>query len=245
MITALIVDDEPLARARISDLLLPWDRIEVVGECENGADAVNTILELRPDLLFLDVQMPGLDGFDVLEAVVGEHVPSVIFVTAFDAFAIRAFDVHALDYLLKPIHAERFGVSVERALASMCQADAAVSGLVASITEDRPDRLIARSGSRWMRLSLEDIEWAKAAGNYLRLGTARGECLVRGTMNWFLQRADTNRFLRVHRSIAVRVDGVVSLEAQGNGCYEILMQSGFRCHSSRTYGASVRRLKTG
>jgi two-component system LytT family response regulator len=243
VIRTLIVDDEPLARARISDLLLHWDRIEVVGECEDGADAVSMILEQRPDLLFLDVQMPELDGFDVLAAVAGEHLPAVIFVTAYDEFAIRAFEVHALDYLLKPVHADRFGVAVERALASMQQTDSTVSGLVASIAADRPDRLIARSGSRWMRLSLEDVEWAKAAGNYLRLGTARGECLVRGTIKWFLHRADGDRFLQVHRSIVVRVDGVAALEAHGNGCYGILMQSGFTCRSSRTHGASVRRLK--
>lgn len=243
MIRTLIVDDEPLARARVADLLAGRDEIRVVGECSDGVSAVAGILEHRPELVFLDVQMPELDGFDVLAALSDEYLPAVIFVTAYDEFALRAFDVHAIDYLLKPLDTERFDLAVNRAVNAIGERRSAVGPLLESLARERPERLVARMGSRWLRLSTEEIDWAKAAGNYLRLGTDRGECLLRVTMKDFLRRITGTEFLQVHRSVALRVDRIDSLESSGNGSYEIRMRDGFCCQSSRSYGEVLRQIK--
>jgi two-component system LytT family response regulator len=240
MIRTLVVDDEPLARERIASLLRAHDEIEVVGECEDGASAVAAILDLRPQLVLLDVQMPEYDGFDVLQAIVGEHQPAVIFVTAYDEYALRAFDVHALDYVLKPIDPERFERALQRALQTLTRSS--ITGLMESVVNDRPERLVARSGRRIVLLRPEEIEWIEAAGNYLRLATDQGDCLLRGTLKHLAARLDSERFIQVHRSLIVARDRVMALEPYGNGQFELRLRSGHVCHSSRSFRENVCRL---
>lgn len=242
-IRTLIVDDEPLARARIADLLGESAGFEVIGECGDGSSAVSAILRLRPDLVFLDVQMPELDGFDVLQALADEPLPAVVFVTAYDKYALRAFDVHAVDYLLKPIDPARFALAVKRATEATALRARSIDGLVEALSRDRPERFVARSGSRFVLLSPNEIEWIEAAGNYLRLGTERGACLLRSTMKSMLTRLDPQRFLQVHRSLVINTERISSLEPLGNGQYEVRLQSGRVCSSSRSHSGDLRKLK--
>lgn len=188
-IRALIVDDEPLARERIRTLLRKEPDIEVAGECGDGGRAVTAIEKERPDLVFLDVQMPEAGGFEVLEAVGAERMPAVIFVTAYDKYALRAFEVHALDYLLKPFDRQRFREALERARAHIRRAQAGElhQRLLALLGDVRPaqarrERLVVREGGRIFFLRVEEIDWVEAAGNYVRLHAGKRSHLLRETL---------------------------------------------------------------
>lgn len=242
-IRTLIVDDEPLARARLRGLLAAEPDVEVVEECANGLEAIEAIEERRPDLVFLDVQMPQVDGFAVLEAVGAARMPMTIFVTAYDQFAIRAFDAQALDYLLKPYPEERFRTALERARRAVGEHTARqavqqeIAALVSSLAEqrERPERVIVRSGAKIGFVEVTAIDWVQSEGNYLRLHTGKTSHLVRETLAGLEIRLDPKQFVRIHRSTIVNVRAVKQLESLYQGEYAVIMQDGTKLTSSKTY----------
>jgi two-component system LytT family response regulator len=240
-IRALIVDDEPLARERIRTLLRKEPDMDVAGECGDGGRAVTLIEKERPDLVFLDVQMPEAGGFDVVEAVGAERMPVVIFVTAYDKYALRAFDVHALDYLLKPFDRQRFREALERARAHIRHAQAGElhERLLALLGDVRPaegwrERLVVREGGRIFFLRVEEIEWIEAAGNYLRLHAGKRSHLMRATLASLAAQLDPARFARVHRSAMVNLDRLRELHPGPHGDSTLLLRDGTRLTLSRT-----------
>ncbi|MGH7595280.1 MAG: LytR/AlgR family response regulator transcription factor [bacterium] len=241
-IHTLIVDDEPLARERIRALLADEPDIEMIGECANGHEAVGAIQRDKPDLLFLDVQMPELDGFDVLQMIGAERMPAIIFVTAYDQYALRAFDVHALDYLLKPFDRERFQKALQRARLQIQQAQDGdlTQRLLAFLENLQPERkwlerLVIKSGGRVFFLKVEEIDWIEAAGNYVRLHAGRESHLLRETIKNLETQLDPKKFLRINRSTIVRIDRIKELQSWFNGEYAITLQDGARLTSSRGY----------
>ncbi|HEU0301528.1 MAG TPA: LytTR family DNA-binding domain-containing protein [Longimicrobium sp.] len=246
-VRALIADDEPLARERVRTFLAAFPEIEVVRECGDGVEASAAIRELRPELVFLDVQMPGLDGFAVLEAVEADAAPAVIFVTAHEAYAVRAFDVHAADYLLKPFTRTRFVRAVERVLARGADARAAaarqVAELLAHLRAPVPDERIAvRTGEAVEFLRAAEIDWVEAEGNYVRLHASGASHLLREPLHRLEARLDPRRFVRVHRSAIVNLDRVRRLEPWFHGEFEVVLEDGTRLRSSRTYSGRLREL---
>jgi two-component system, LytTR family, response regulator len=249
---ALIVDDEPLARERIRTLLADETDIEIAGECADGREAVAAISAEAPDLLFLDVQMPELGGFEVLEAVGIDRVPAVIFVTAYDRHALRAFDVHALDYLLKPFDRERFHAALTRARGELARgpraARAAIEPRLLALLEEmeagknRLERLVIKSGGRVFFLRVAEIDWIEAAGNYARLHVGRESHLLRETMKTLEARLDPGGFVRVHRSAIVNIDRIQELQPSFHGEYVITLIGSHRLTSSRGYSERLHDL---
>ena len=239
---AVIVDDEPLARERIRTLLKREPDVRILAECGDGRRAVKAICKYKPDLLFLDVQMPEMDGFDVLAALDSGDMPVVIFATAYDKYALRAFEVHALDYLLKPFDRERFRAALSRARDQVAdRRSGELSQRVLSLLADRAagekplQRLVIKSGGRISFLRAGEIDWVEAAGNYLRLHAGREEHLLRETMAGLEARLDPGRFLRIHRSTIVNLDRVKRMEASFHGEYVVLLRDGTRLTLSRGY----------
>lgn len=249
---ALVVDDEPAAREAVVALLADFAAIEVAPEAGSGDEAVAAARRVRPDLLFLDVQMPGRDGFGVLDAL-GADVPrAVVFVTAFDEHALRAFEVHALDYVVKPFGRPRFAAAVRRALARL-EADAALSlqrtlaaaarssggappegELSPPAAGDAPaTRLALRLGSRTVLLPVDELDWVEADGDYVRLHAGEAAHFVAGRLSALEERLDPARFLRIHRSLIVRLDRVRELrrDADGGGC--VVLHDGVRLRVAR------------
>ncbi|GJM44348.1 MAG: DNA-binding response regulator [Gemmatimonadota bacterium] len=250
-IRVLIVDDEPLARERLRSLLEKEDGIELIGECVDGRSAIETIDAEKPDLVFLDVQMPEFDGFDVLEAVEPNCRPVVVFVTAFDEYAVRAFEVHALDYVLKPFDRERFGAALGRARAEIGRSatgggdiDQRLEALLSELEDRRKrlERIVVKSGGRVFFLRTEDVDWIEAAGNYVELHVGAESHLLRETMNQLEKRLDPKLFLRIHRRIIVNVERIRQLEGVSHGEYVVVLKDGKRLGSSRGYRESVQRL---
>lgn len=239
-IRTLIVDDEALARQRIRQLLADEVGFEVIGEAGNGVEAVTLIESLHPDLVFLDIQMPLLDGFGVIEAIGAEHMPATLFVTAFDAHAVKAFEVHAIDYLLKPFDRERF----KRALAwvrerpnMLNKEEGGFNSLLAEldIAQVRPDRFLVKSGERWLMVKSSEIQWIDAEGNYVRLHVEGASHMLRHTMAGVLVRLDPMQFKRIHRSTIVNLDYVRDLQPWTGGDLTVFMCDGTRLTLSRTY----------
>lgn len=238
----LIVDDEPLARERLRTLLRKEPDFEVCGECGDGGKAVAAIEKLKPDLVFLDVQMPEADGFDVVEAVGPRAMPAVIFVTAYDKYALRAFDVHALDYLLKPFDRERFQTALERARRHLQRnhqgaASERLVALLESMQNARrhAERLVIRASGRVSFLRAEEVDWIGAAGNYLEIHAGKETHLLRETMNNIEARLDPEKFLRIHRSTIVNVQRIKQLQSSFHGDYEVLLRDGTRLTLTRNY----------
>ena len=237
---ALIVDDEPLAREGVMLRLEKFKDVEIVGECDNGSSAVEKILELTPDVVFLDVQMPGMDGFEVLRALPKENLPAVIFLTAYEQHALRAFEVHALDYLLKPVDDERFDIAVQRARqVGDSESKVRIAERILEMLRQGPasyvSRFPVRVGSRIQLVFTEDIEWIAGAGNYAELHT-QGRChLLRETLNSLEQKLDPSQFLRIHRSRIVRARCVRELQPIDNREYLVKLSDGSEHRSSRTY----------
>jgi two-component system LytT family response regulator len=241
-IRAMVVDDEAMARERVVSLLRQEQDIELIGECSDGQQAVNAINSQQPDLVFLDVQMPAVDGFRVIEQVGPEKMPAVVFVTAYDEYAVRAFDVHALDYLLKPFGRERFQQTLQHARSHVERRRAGDLGkrLMALVQDIKPepqklDRLVVKSGGRVFFLRTEDIVWIEAAGNYVRLHLGEDSHLFRETMNGIEARLDPQRFVRIHRSRIVNSDRIKELQPWFNGEYVVVLQNGTRLTLSRGY----------
>jgi two-component system LytT family response regulator len=254
-IRALVVDDEPMARDRVLSLLQQEEDVEVVGECGDGTQAVAAIQHQSPDLVFLDVQMPGHNAFEVIQAVGAERMPTVIFVTAYDEYALKAFEVHALDYLLKPFGRDRFQRTLQHARASLERRRAGDLGrrllaLVNDIkTEPGPprlDRLVVKSGGRVFFLRTDEIDWIEAAGNYVRLHLGEESHLFRETMNRMESRLDSRRFVRIHRSRIVNTERVKELQPWFNGEHVVVLQNGTRLTLSRGYREKLQeQLKRG
>ncbi|MDQ3607159.1 MAG: LytTR family DNA-binding domain-containing protein [Gemmatimonadota bacterium] len=241
-VRTLIVDDEPLARERIRSLLEEESDIEIVQECGDGKEAAETILRERPDLVFLDVQMPEMTGFEVIEAVGPEQMPTVIFVTAYDQYALHAFEAHALDYILKPFDQERFERALQKARGTIQrQKEGDISERLRSLLEElrpRPryvDRLVVRSGARITFLRTEEVEWVDAEGNYVRLHVGKKSYLLRETMSGIEAKLDPERFIRIHRSTIVNIERIKSLETLFQGEYVVHLEDGTKLTSSRGY----------
>lgn len=248
-VRTVIVDDEPLGRERIRTLLDDDPEIEVVGEASDGKAAVAAIAKLKPALLFLDVQMPEMSGFEVLKAIAGAEMPAVIFVTAYDHYAVQAFQVHALDYLLKSFDRERFGQAVQRAKAEITKGrEHKLDERLAALLEDlqvqhgKMERLIVRSGGRIIFLRVEEIDWIEAADNYVCLHVGRESYLLRGTMASVEQRLDARRFLRIHRSTIVNLDRVRELAPLFHGDYAVRLRDGTELVLSRNCWEKLQEL---
>ena len=232
-IRALIVDDEPLARERIRTLLRDEADIQIAGECADGAAAVKAMEKDSPDLAFLDIQMPGLDGFGVLRAVAKERMPVVIFVTAYDQHALRAFEAHALDYLLKPFKPARFKQAVQHAREQLAQrqAGAMSQGLLELLGQTKPkrefvSRIAVRDGERTLFVKVEQIDYAESAGNYVVLHAGKENHVVRETLGALEEKLDPKRFVRVSRSTLVNVEQIKELQPMFRGEHVVLLHNG-------------------
>jgi two-component system LytT family response regulator len=248
-IQTLIVDDEPLARQRIRTLLEGDPDIALVGECADGRQAVAALREHKPDLVFLDVQMPLLDGFGVLQSLGEGPMPVVIFVTAHDRYALKAFEVHALDYLLKPFDRDRFRSALERAKAQVRrEQDGHVNQKLLALLSDvkgarKPlERLVVKSAGRVYFVRIEDIDWIEAAGNYVRLHVGSEDHLLRESMGGLESRLDGARFLRIHRSTIVNVERIKELQPSFHGDYVVILQDGTELTLSRGYRDKLQEL---
>lgn len=243
-IRALIVDDEAPARRRIRRLLLAEPDIIAAGECGDGASAIDVITRERPDLVFLDVQMPERDGFDVVKAFPPRKLPAILFITAFDRYALRAFDAHAVDFLLKPFTRERFRTALDRARERMALRvpDAGLTGLAESLRTSRSylTRVVVNSGRRSVVVNLASVDWMEAADNYIRLHVRSHEYLLRETLAALEARLDPDRFVRIHRSAIVAVDRVATLAPVSHGDVEVVLRDGTRLTASRTWRDRLR-----
>jgi two-component system, LytTR family, response regulator len=247
----LVVDDEPLAREGLKLLLGRQPRVESVSEARNGREAITIIRERAPDVVLLDVQMPRMDGFAVVHAVGPEHMPAVIFVTAHDQYAIRAFEIAALDYLLKPVTQERFALAFERAVGRIrtqphdetARQVVAMLDAVASPPR-RLTRFAIRSGERTIFVPVDDVDRIEAFQNYVRLHVGETTHLLHVPMNTIEGVLDPERFMRIHRSHIVNVQRISQLWTLAHGQYVIELRSGQRLQSGRTYGDKIRRVLT-
>ncbi len=246
-LSAIIVDDEAPARKRLRDLLRHEDDVEVVAECSDGPSAVDAILRHDPDVLFLDVQMPEMDGFEVLRAVGSDQAPAVVFVTAFDRHAVEAFEARALDYLLKPFTRSRFRETLQR-VRSTSRSVPGTESLGDRIEEllgaVRPEvlRIPVRTGSRIRFVAVDDVDWIEGAGNYVILHVAGRQHRVRGSLKGFAAKLDARRFVRIHHSYIVNLDRVKELQPWSHGEFVVILQDGAQLTSSRTYSDALREV---
>ena len=247
-IQTLIVDDEPLARDRVRQLLQADQEFHVAGECRNGSEAVEAIRKARPDLVFLDVQMPEVDGFGVIEAICARNMPAVIFVTAYDKYALRAFDENALDYLLKPYDERRFQRAVQRVKDHLNRGNSGdvaqrMLAMLQDVSPERKamDRLVIKSDGRVVFLKTREVDYAEAAGNYLSLHVGKDTYLIRETMNAFEARLDPEKFLRIHRSTIVNIERIKEVQPWFKGEYVVTLRDGTELSLSRTYRDKLRQ----
>jgi len=261
----LIVDDEDLARRGLRLRLHRFHDVEIVGECSNGRQALSRISELEPDLVFLDVQMPGLDGFDVVRHLQQDNMPAVVFVTAFDQYAIRAFDVFAVDYVLKPVDEERLVRALDRARRHKRETQhfdekrklLAVIGEITGkspgdleiwldkgyVSSERfPEKISIRDGSTVKLLPVEQIEWVDAAGDYMCLHAGGQVHVMRTTMKTLENQLNPTRFQRIHRSTIVNVSRVQEITPHQNGEYHLHLECGTRLKMSRNYKDRLQKL---
>jgi len=235
--TALIVDDEEPARMIIRDYLSDFPEIKILAECTNGFEGVRQIQELKPDLLFLDVQMPKLNGFELLEVI--DENPVVIFSTAYDQYALQAFEQNAVDYLLKPYSRDRFHQAVKKALQKAVAGESRTGKperILVTATPESPfiDRLVVKTGTRIKVVPVEQISCFEAGDDYVSLYTAEGRFLKQITMNWIENQLNPKEFVRIHRSYIVRIDQIVQLEPYDKETKVVVMKSGQKIHTSKT-----------
>jgi two-component system LytT family response regulator len=247
MIRAILADDEVHARRKLHALLRNDPEIDIIGECSTPAETIELVRTTKPELLFLDIRMPGMDGFDIVDALSADPdftMPSIIFTTAYDEYAVRAFEVHAIDYLLKPFAPTRLRSAVERALAR--------SSIRARITRDAKSgdregkpystRLVFKSKGKIVFLPVSDIQWASAEENYVRLYTETENYLLRETMAHLANRLDPETFLRVHRSSIVNLQYMKEVRSELNGDFTAVLTSGQRLRMSRGCHARITEL---
>lgn len=241
-IRTLIVDDEPLAREWVRNGLQDEPDLEVIGECGDGFEAAKTIAAEKPDLVLLDVQMPGLDGFGVLASVETEDLPAVIFVTAFDRYALKAFEAHAVDYLMKPFSGERLHEAVERARAEIDRSSstdlkATLHALLEDIQRERayPEWLLIKKDERSVFLRVADIDWIESARNNVRLHVGKEIYVYHETTSGIESRLDPRHFFRIHRSTIVNIERIREMHPWFNGDYAVTLKDGMRLTLSSTY----------
>lgn len=241
-IRVLIVDDEPLAREKLRLFLQECPDMQVVGECANGKEAIAALRKATPDVVFLDIQMPEVGGFDVIRRFAPEELPMIIFVTAYDDYAIDAFEIHALDYLLKPFDHERFQKTVERIRQQMARREppgiASGLGELLQHIENKPrylQRLLIKSGGGIYFLKVDEIDWIEAAGNYVNIHTGKKTHLLRESLSNLETRLNPARFVRIHRSQIVNVERIEKLQSDMHGEYLITIKTGEILQLSRTY----------
>jgi two-component system, LytTR family, response regulator len=241
-IRAIVVDDEELGRDRLQSLLGEQPDVEIVGVCADGPSAVEMVEREQPDLVFLDVQMPGMDGFEVIENLDPSRLPAVVFVTAHDGHAIRAFEIHALDFLLKPFDQTRFEKALERARTQIGAKqgqviDSRLVSLLEELREERkyPERLIVKSSGRVFFVRAEEIDWVEASGNYVKVHTKTDAHLLRESMKNMEGKLDPKTFVRIHRSAIVNIDRIKELEPWFHGEYIVIMRDGTRLTASRVF----------
>lgn len=246
-VRVLIADDELLARRKLADLLKLDADVRLVGECANGVDTVSTLKSEPVDLLFLDVQMPELDGFATLEKIPSLKRPVVVFVTAHDKYAIQAFEIHALDYLLKPYDRDRFRLSLERAKTEIYQhrqADVqAQMSLFLNSIRTKPlylERFVIKTPRRVVFLNTDEIEWVSAEGNYVLIHIGKEQHLLRETIRALQESLDPQKFIRIHRSTIVRLDHIKELHPTPHGDYDVLLRDGTSLVMSRSYKEKLR-----
>lgn len=267
-IKAVIVDDEPLARKGLAIRLGAFDNVEVIGQCASGNIAVDEIPQLKPDLVFLDIQMPGLNGFQVINKLrdTGQPLPLIIFVTAFDSYAIKAFDIHALDYVLKPVDDKRLKEALQKVEETLSQVQEGVhkhklASLIADFTGDDcedilrklaegepisanpyPTVLAIKDGSEVTRVSVEEIQWIDAAGDYMCVHAQDGTHIMRRTMKELIDDLDPRRFVRVHRSAIVNINYVNKLISHISGEYHLVLHNGTELKVSRSHRDIVKEM---
>jgi two-component system LytT family response regulator len=246
----LIVDDEPLARRRLRTLLADEPEVEIIGEAASGAAAIAAITADRPDLMLLDIQMPGKDGFDVLDAIAGIHEPVVIFVTAHDEHALRAFDAQALDYVLKPVVEDRLREAVRRALRRLAERDRGqraqtIADVLHALRRGAAARIPLKQDGRITFVAAADIFWVEADGDFVTVHTARDAHAVRMTMAEIAARLGDRRFARVHRSALVNIDRIREIQPLFKGDYMLVLANGANVRTGRAYRDAVQALARG
>jgi two-component system LytT family response regulator len=250
--TVLIVDDEPLARHRIRELLKGEREIEIAGEARNGAEAIAAINAHNPDIVFLDVQMPDMDGFQVLKSLPAKSLPLIVFVTAYDQHAIRAFDVHAIDYLMKPFDRKRFAQALDHAKAQLQRPVQTDTGRIMELLAELKtsgkylERFAIKTGEKILFVRAEEVDSIEAEGNYVRLNLSNSSHLLRDKINHVEAQLDPRTFIRIHRSTIVNMNRVRELQTWGRGEYRIVLQSGVAHTLSRSYRERFEKfIKTG
>lgn len=242
----IIVDDEPIAREGVRVQVRRHSDAEIIAECENGLEAVDKIRDLNPDIVFLDVQMPGMDGFEVLQNLSVDQSPIIVFVTAYDKYALKAFEVRAVDYLLKPFDAERFEKAFNRAKAQVLQVnDESVSLKLRTLidavrpTQKYLERLVVKSSGRIFFLQVAEIDWIEAADNYVDVHLGRESHLIRETLTGLENKLNPDQFLRVRHSAIVNINHIKELHPILKGAYEIILNNGTKISSSRRYYKNI------
>jgi two-component system, LytTR family, response regulator len=246
----LIVDDEPLAREWVRNGLQDEPDIEIVAECGDGFEAVKAVTELKPDLMLLDVQMPGLDGFGVLASLEAEDLPAVIFVTAFDRYALKAFDAHAVDYLMKPFSSERLHDAVERARTQIHRSSerdlkAALHALLEDIQRERayPEWLLIKKEDRSVFLRVADIDWIESSRNNVRLHVGKEIYVFHETTTGIESKLDPKKFFRIHRSTIVNIEKIKEMHPWFNGDYAVTLKDGTKLTLSSTYRERLKEFR--
>jgi two-component system LytT family response regulator len=239
-IRVLVADDQPMARERLVSLLSAEPGVEVTATASSGPETVEVIRQSSPDLVFLDLQMPGMDGFKVIEAIGVDRMPPTVFVTAYDEYAVRAFEVQAIDYLLKPFGRQRFQSALARArkhLERDRQGELAqrLSELLRTGRSETTERLLVKAGGRVSFVDIDSIDWVEAEGNYVRIHSGSQVYLMRETMNGLIARIGERQFFRIHRSRIVNIARVKELIIAGGGDYQVLLWDGTRLGLSRLY----------
>lgn len=251
-IRTLIVDDEPLARRRIRTLLERESDVQIVGECASGTEALDAIAEQSPDLVFLDIQMPGIDGLGVVAEIEPDEMPIIVFVTAYDQYAVKAFEAHALDYLLKPFEDERFAGVLERVRQRVDKRDphALIDERIAALLEELkprtfPERIVIRKGTQYVFQPVLEIDWVGADGNYARIHVGAASSVLRKTMAAMESTLDPARFVRIHRSTIVNIERIRAIESLFSGEYVVILKDGTKLPTSRSYRDAVQALLSG
>lgn len=241
VISAVIIDDEPIARKIIRDYLKNNESIDIIGECGNGADAVVMILEKKPDLIFLDIQMPEMDGFEVIETLGIDNLPFIIFVTAYDRYAIKAFEINALDYLLKPFDDDRFYSSISRAvqhIQTKRNYKSELFNLLKGYKKKQKylNKVLIKTGGRYLLLKTGDIQYLEAAADYVKVFTEKNESfLIRDTMNNLENRLNPDIFLRIHRSYIANIECIKEFQPWDKNNYIVVLKNGKELKLSRKY----------
>lgn len=237
---AIIIDDEPLARSIIREYLQGHTQIEIVEECKDGFEGIKGIMQHQPDLVFLDVQMPKINGFEMLELV--EHPPSVIFTTAFDEYAIKAFETHAVDYLLKPFSKERFDKAIQKWMEQKNAVTSNQSSLLATVAESpqQSHRIVVKTGGKIQIIPVLDIDYLEAADDYVRINTKKGVFLKNKTMNYFEQVLNAQQFVRTHRSFIINVSVINRIDPYEKDNHIVILQTGAKIPVSKTGYAKLK-----